>query len=162
MHLRARELEVAAAEVQLGPHGPRDVEREASDDENHANYFDEPLASSDPPSEWATDTKQALKIARARARRTQQPDSEEEDSEGFDGLAAEGGSGDELYDRAVAVICQHRKASTSFIQRHLQIGYNRAARIIERMEADGLVSEANHVGKREVLISGPEDVSAVS
>ena len=83
---------------------------------------------------------------------------EEEDSEGFGGFDAEGGSGDELYDRAVAVICQHRKASTSFIQRHLQIGYNRAARIIERMEADGLVSEANHVGKREVLISGPEDL----
>ncbi len=87
---------------------------------------------------------------------------EEEDAEGFDGFAAEGGSGDELYDRAVAVICQHRKASTSFIQRHLQIGYNRAARIIERMEGEGLVSEANHVGKREVLISGPEGMSAVS
>jgi S-DNA-T family DNA segregation ATPase FtsK/SpoIIIE len=87
---------------------------------------------------------------------------EEEDAEGFDGFAAEGGSGDELYDRAVAVICQHRKASTSFIQRHLQIGYNRAARIIERMESEGLVSEANHVGKREVMISGPEDISAVS
>jgi S-DNA-T family DNA segregation ATPase FtsK/SpoIIIE len=87
---------------------------------------------------------------------------EEEDAEGFNGFAAEDGSGDELYDRGVAVICQHRKASTSFIQRHLQIGYNRAARIIERMEAEGLVSEANHVGKREVLISGPEDMSAVS
>ncbi len=87
---------------------------------------------------------------------------EEEDAEGFDGFAADGGSGDELYDRAVAVICQHRKASTSFIQRHLQIGYNRAARIIERMESEGLVSEANHVGKREVLISGPEDISAAS
>jgi S-DNA-T family DNA segregation ATPase FtsK/SpoIIIE len=56
----------------------------------------------------------------------------------------------------------HRKASTSFIQCHLQIGYNRAARIIERMESEGLVSEANHVGKREVMISGPEDISAVS
>ena len=87
---------------------------------------------------------------------------EEEDGEGFGGFPAEGGSGDELYDQAVAVICQHRKASTSFIQRHLQIGYNRAARIIERMEAEGLVSEANRVGKREVLITGPEDMSAVS
>jgi S-DNA-T family DNA segregation ATPase FtsK/SpoIIIE len=87
---------------------------------------------------------------------------EEEDSDGFDGFGSEGGTGDELYDRAVAVICQHRKASTSFIQRHLQIGYNRAARIIERMEADGLVSEANHVGKREVLISSPDEMSAVS
>jgi len=87
---------------------------------------------------------------------------EEEDADGFDGFSSEGGSGDELYDRAVAVICQHRKASTSFIQRHLQIGYNRAARIIERMEVEGLVSEANHVGKREVLISGSDEMSAVS
>jgi S-DNA-T family DNA segregation ATPase FtsK/SpoIIIE len=52
------------------------------------------------------------------------------------------GSSDSLYDQ---------EASTSFIQRHLQIGYNRAARIIERMEKEGVVSVANHVGKREVL-----------
>jgi DNA segregation ATPase FtsK/SpoIIIE, S-DNA-T family len=63
----------------------------------------------------------------------------------------EGGSGDGLYDQAVALICRERKASTSFVQRHLQIGYNRAARLIERMEAEGVVSAANHVGKREVL-----------
>jgi S-DNA-T family DNA segregation ATPase FtsK/SpoIIIE len=64
----------------------------------------------------------------------------------------EGGeSGDALYDQAVALVCRERKASTSFVQRHLQIGYNRAARIIERMEAEGVVSGANHVGKREVL-----------
>jgi len=62
-----------------------------------------------------------------------------------------GGSGDQLYDQAVALVCRERKASTSFIQRHLQIGYNRAARIVERMEAEGVVSTANHVGKREVL-----------
>ncbi len=64
-----------------------------------------------------------------------------------------GGNGedDALYDQAVALACRERKASTSFIQRHLQIGYNRAARIIERMEAEGVVSRANHVGRREVL-----------
>jgi S-DNA-T family DNA segregation ATPase FtsK/SpoIIIE len=62
-----------------------------------------------------------------------------------------GGSGDQLYDQAVALVCRERKASTSFIQRHLQIGYNRAARIVERMEQEGVVSTANHVGKREVL-----------
>jgi DNA segregation ATPase FtsK/SpoIIIE, S-DNA-T family len=63
----------------------------------------------------------------------------------------EGGSGDGLYDQAVALVCRERKASTSFVQRHLQIGYNRAARLIERMESEGVVSSANHVGKREVL-----------
>jgi DNA segregation ATPase FtsK/SpoIIIE, S-DNA-T family len=64
----------------------------------------------------------------------------------------DGGSGDALYDQAVAIVARERKASTSFIQRHLKIGYNRAATIIERMEADGVVSGANHVGKREVLV----------
>jgi DNA segregation ATPase FtsK/SpoIIIE, S-DNA-T family len=63
----------------------------------------------------------------------------------------EGGSGDGLYDQAVALVCREQKASTSFVQRHLQIGYNRAARLIERMEAEGVVTQANHVGKRDVL-----------
>ena len=68
-----------------------------------------------------------------------------------------GSADDELYDRAIALVCRERKASTSFVQRHLQIGYNRAARIIERMEAEGVVSPANHVGKREVLARNIED-----
>ena len=55
--------------------------------------------------------------------------------------------------RAVAIVAREQKASTSFVQRHLQIGYNRAARIIEQMEKEGVISTANHVGKREVLIS---------
>jgi S-DNA-T family DNA segregation ATPase FtsK/SpoIIIE len=63
------------------------------------------------------------------------------------------GSGDldELYNTALEIIKSERKASTSFLQRKLQIGYNRAARIIDQMEANGEVSQANHVGKREVL-----------
>ena len=61
-------------------------------------------------------------------------------------------SGDDLYDQAVALVARERKASTSFIQRHLKIGYNRAATIIEKMESEGVVSSSNHVGKREVLI----------
>jgi S-DNA-T family DNA segregation ATPase FtsK/SpoIIIE len=77
---------------------------------------------------------------------------EDDDNGGFPGFGGGGeGSGDALYDQAVALVCRERKASTSFVQRHLQIGYNRAARIIERMEAEGVISTANHVGKREVL-----------
>jgi S-DNA-T family DNA segregation ATPase FtsK/SpoIIIE len=79
---------------------------------------------------------------------------EDETSGGFGLTGGDGDSGDELYDRAVNIVLSERKASTSFIQRHLQIGYNRAARIIERMEAEGVVSPANHVGKREVLPGG--------
>jgi S-DNA-T family DNA segregation ATPase FtsK/SpoIIIE len=58
---------------------------------------------------------------------------------------------DELYQSALEIIRSEGKASTSFLQRKLQIGYNRAARIIDMMEADGIVSKANHVGKRDVL-----------
>ena len=58
---------------------------------------------------------------------------------------------DELFNQAVEIIKSEGKASTSFLQRKLQIGYNRAARIIDMMEEKGIVSKANHVGKREVL-----------
>ena len=61
------------------------------------------------------------------------------------------GDKDELYVQALDIIRSEGKASTSFLQRKLQIGYNRAARIIDMMEADGIVSKANHVGKRDVL-----------
>jgi S-DNA-T family DNA segregation ATPase FtsK/SpoIIIE len=67
----------------------------------------------------------------------------------------DGGSGDDLYDRAVAVVTRDGKASTSYVQRRLQIGYNRAASLIERMEKEGVVSPANHSGKREILASPP-------
>ena len=72
----------------------------------------------------------------------------------FDALSLGGGDGEDaaLYDKAVALVAREKKASTSFIQRHLKIGYNRAARIIEEMESQGVVSPANHVGKREVLV----------
>jgi S-DNA-T family DNA segregation ATPase FtsK/SpoIIIE len=81
-------------------------------------------------------------------------ESDEEAPLGFE--EDSGGSGDALYDQAVALVCRERKCSTSFIQRHLQIGYNRAARVVERMEREGVVSAANHVGKREVLARAGE------
>jgi S-DNA-T family DNA segregation ATPase FtsK/SpoIIIE len=62
-----------------------------------------------------------------------------------------------LYPEAVAVVAREGKASTSFIQRHLNIGYNRAAKLIEQMEKEGIVGPANHVGKREVLIRRTPD-----
>jgi S-DNA-T family DNA segregation ATPase FtsK/SpoIIIE len=65
---------------------------------------------------------------------------------------------DELYDMAVAIVAREGKASTSFVQRHLQIGYNRAARIIEEMERQGIISPANAVGKREILVRDFSDV----
>ncbi|KAA5605524.1 DNA translocase FtsK [Roseospira marina] len=70
------------------------------------------------------------------------------------GIALGESSGDDLYDHAVALVLRENKVSVSFIQRHLQIGYNRSARIVERMENEGLVSAANHVGKREILTRG--------
>ena len=64
-----------------------------------------------------------------------------------------GGNGNSLYDQAVQLVVREQKASTSFVQRHLKIGYNRAATIIEEMESNGIISAANHVGKRELLMS---------
>jgi DNA segregation ATPase FtsK/SpoIIIE, S-DNA-T family len=65
-------------------------------------------------------------------------------------------SGDELYDQAVALVLKDRKASTSYVQRRLGIGYNRAATLVERMENEGLIGAANHAGKREILVEGDE------
>ncbi len=70
-------------------------------------------------------------------------------SEGNNGVSE--GEEDELYNEAINIVKSEGKASTSFLQRKLQIGYNRAARIIDMMEEKGIVSKANHVGKREVL-----------
>jgi DNA segregation ATPase FtsK/SpoIIIE, S-DNA-T family len=83
---------------------------------------------------------------------------EEEDEDGEDGAGGEeyGDSGNELYDQAVAIVLRDRKASTSYVQRRLGIGYNRAASLIERMENEGLIGPANHAGKREILVGGDE------
>lgn len=66
---------------------------------------------------------------------------------------------DDLYDRAVAIVLRDKKVSTSYVQRRLSIGYNKAATLIERMEEEGLISPANHVGKREILISNKDNLS---
>ncbi|HEX5931412.1 MAG TPA: DNA translocase FtsK, partial [Methyloceanibacter sp.] len=83
---------------------------------------------------------------------TDEEESEDEAEEG-DEL---GSSGDDLYDEAVAVVLRDRKASTSYVQRRLGIGYNRAASLVERMENEGLIGPANHAGKREILVGGDE------
>ncbi len=72
-------------------------------------------------------------------------------------LAAGDDESNDLYDRAVAIVLRDRKASTSYIQRRLQIGYNRAASIIERMEEEGVVGPANHAGKRDILVGEDGD-----
>ncbi|MBV8625725.1 MAG: DNA translocase FtsK, partial [Herbaspirillum sp.] len=68
------------------------------------------------------------------------------------GAGAGGGEGDEMYDQAVAVVLKHRRASISLVQRHLRIGYNRAARLLEQMEQSGLVSTMQSNGNREILV----------
>jgi S-DNA-T family DNA segregation ATPase FtsK/SpoIIIE len=68
------------------------------------------------------------------------------------GLLGSSDSDKSLFDQAVAVVAREGKASTSFIQRHLNIGYNKAAKLIEQMEKEGIVGVANHVGKREILV----------
>jgi len=84
-------------------------------------------------------------------------DPEGEEGGGAPGEGGEEGESDQLYDQAIALVARERKCSVSFVQRYLQIGYNRAARIVERMEREGVVSAANHVGKREVLARDIDD-----
>ncbi len=81
---------------------------------------------------------------------------EEEDGAVFDATAM-GGEANDLYQQAVQIVLRDRKASTSYIQRRLQIGYNRAASIMERMEEEGVVGAANHAGKREILVGEGND-----
>jgi S-DNA-T family DNA segregation ATPase FtsK/SpoIIIE len=82
---------------------------------------------------------------------------EGEDGAVFDASGMGAPEPGDLYGQAVAVILRDRKASTSYIQRRLQIGYNRAASIMERMEQEGVVGQPNHAGKREILIGGDND-----
>ena len=76
------------------------------------------------------------------------------------GAAGEGGAGDAeadpMYDNAVAVVLQHKRASISLVQRHLRIGYNRAARLLEQMEKSGLVSSMSNSGNRELIVPNRE------
>ncbi len=92
---------------------------------------------------------------------TEEPE-EREDAAVFDGtpmgLASEA-EGADLYQQAVQIVRRDRKASTSYIQRRLQIGYNRAASLMERMEKEGIVGQANHAGKREILVEAADEES---
>src|SRR5690606_7955441 len=81
---------------------------------------------------------------------------EEEDEKPAGGAVFDKGDiasedGDDLYEKAVKVVMRDRKCSTSYIQRRLAVGYNRAASLVERMEKEGLVGPANHAGKREIV-----------
>ncbi len=90
-----------------------------------------------------------------------------EDAAGEDGEAPTPGGMDaeesgDLYDRAVAIVLRDRKCSTSYIQRRLSVGYNKAASLVERMEKEGVVGAANHAGKRQILVGGGIDRGAFS
>ncbi len=76
---------------------------------------------------------------------------------GAGGGGSAGGEGDTMYDNAVAVVLQHKRASISLVQRHLRIGYNRAARLLEQMEQSGLVSAMGHNGNRDILVPRREE-----
>ncbi|WP_336486844.1 DNA translocase FtsK [Methylobacterium nigriterrae] len=93
-----------------------------------------------------------------KAERAERAEAEEEaDAPIFDVgsfVASSGGEAGDLYEQAIQVVLRDKKASTSYIQRRLQIGYNRAASIMEKMEIDGIVGPANHAGKREILVEG--------
>ena len=88
--------------------------------------------------------------------REEETDGEEGDDNAVFDKGEFGEEGGDLYDQAVRVVVRDKKASTSYIQRRLQIGYNRAATLMERMEKEGVVGAPNHAGKREILIEGEE------
>ncbi|KQP15459.1 DNA translocase FtsK [Methylobacterium sp. Leaf93] len=122
------------------------------------SYLEAVTVDENPPEEKPAKASKADKAAAAEA--------EEIDAPIFDAGAYAGGgidAGADLYDQAVQVVMRDRKASTSYIQRRLQIGYNRAASIMERMEVEGIVGQANHAGKREILMeTAPSSMGAIS
>jgi S-DNA-T family DNA segregation ATPase FtsK/SpoIIIE len=87
---------------------------------------------------------------------TADDDPDGEDGAIFDSTGIGGAEAADLYQQAVQIVLRDRKASTSYIQRRLQIGYNRAASLIERMEHEGVVGQPNHAGKREILVGGED------
>jgi DNA segregation ATPase FtsK/SpoIIIE, S-DNA-T family len=113
-------------------HGPFVSDEEVEEIVNHLKSFGPPVYMSGvvegPEDEVATDIDLVL------------------------GLGSGEASDDALYDQAVAIVARDRKCSTSYIQRKLGIGYNKAARLVEQMEDEGVVTRANHVGKREILV----------
>jgi S-DNA-T family DNA segregation ATPase FtsK/SpoIIIE len=87
-----------------------------------------------------------------------EPELDEDGNPVFDATGmGQAGDPTDLYQQAVQIVLRDRKASTSYIQRRLQIGYNRAASLMERMEQEGVVGQANHAGKREILIGGENE-----
>jgi len=88
---------------------------------------------------------------------TAEDDLEGEDGAIFDSTGMGDAEGADLYQQAVQIVVRDRKASTSYIQRRLQLGYNRAASLIERMEKEGVVGQPNHAGKREILVGAEDD-----
>jgi DNA segregation ATPase FtsK/SpoIIIE, S-DNA-T family len=82
---------------------------------------------------------------------------EGEDGVVFDATGMGGSEGGDLYQQAVQIVTRDRKATTSYLQRRLQIGYNRAASLIERMEREGIIGQPNHAGKREILVGADEN-----
>jgi S-DNA-T family DNA segregation ATPase FtsK/SpoIIIE len=83
---------------------------------------------------------------------TEDPEEDGDDADPYSLYGGNGDSGDALYDKALAIVSRERKATVSYIQRRLEIGYNRSARLIERMEKEGVISKPNHKGLREVLL----------
>ncbi len=90
---------------------------------------------------------------------TTEDDTDADESGAFPG-GAEGEEGGDLYDRAVAIVLRDKKCSTSYVQRRLSVGYNKAASLVERMEKEGVVSAPNHSGKRMILVGGGIDRGA--